>query len=841
MAEIPSPSPSALGVRRLAGAVALATLIAPALAVAEAPRTMLVLDGSGSMWGAVGGRTKIEIAREVVGRVLDQAPADRALGLVAYGHNRQGDCADIELLTPTGADRAAIRAAVEGLNPRGKTPLSDAVVFAAEQLDYRASPATVVLVSDGIETCHADPCAVGAALEAAGSDLTVHVVGFDIDDPKALAELQCLAENTGGSFFPASDADDLALALEQTVVETAPGPAPPLPPARLTLRATELENGPEIETGLTWTLRSDAPDAEPLRIGPGGGAAVELATGVYDIAVERAETGQRAEALRVEARPGGAGAVTIVFDLALTASLRLDPAGAAPVNSDLAVHWEGPDREGDYVTVVPAGARPGVYGRYAYTREGDPLSLRLPAEPGAYEVRYLLGRPSRVLASAPIELTDVAATLAAPETVPAGAPFEVTWTGPGRQGDWITVVAPDTRDSAFESYAYPKQDPASLRAPLAPGGYEIRYVMAGKRIIARRSVTVTAVGASLSAPEEVSAGAMFEVGWEGPAQQGDWVTIVPPDATDRVYKSYFYPSAGPSPGTLRAPLEPGLHEIRFVQGGRKVLARRTIRVTAVAAALSAPASAVVGAPIAVDWTGPDTPQDHVTLMRDGKPLRGGDSHFYSKNGSPGALVAPIEPGRYEIVYLQNGREALARTEIEIRDAVATLDGPGTVIAGAPFAVAWSGPAAKGDFVTIVAPDAPERASASYAYAANGSPAALTAPLDAGAHELRYVLRGKRVLARRAIMVEAATATLDAPDRVAPGAAFEVVWSGPAGKRDLVTIATPEQKPHQSSSYHYARNGSPARLTAPKTPGTWELRYVLDSKKVIARQTLIVGP
>lgn len=93
---------------------------------------ILVLDGSGSMWGQIEGKAKIAIAREVVHNIIESLPADRALGLVAYGHNRKGDCEDIEEIAAIGARRDVINKAVDNIKPKGKTPLSAAVVFAAE-------------------------------------------------------------------------------------------------------------------------------------------------------------------------------------------------------------------------------------------------------------------------------------------------------------------------------------------------------------------------------------------------------------------------------------------------------------------------------------------------------------------------------------------------------------------------------------------------------------------------------------------------------------------------------------------------------------------------------------
>ena len=132
----------------------LSLCLLPGFAAAEG-QSILVLDASGSMWGQIDGVTKIEIAQGVVGDLLDTLPEGQALGLTAYGHRTKGDCADIETLVMPGASsRAAIGQAVNALKPRGKTPMTDAVVQAAEALKYTEEKATVILVSDGIETCN---------------------------------------------------------------------------------------------------------------------------------------------------------------------------------------------------------------------------------------------------------------------------------------------------------------------------------------------------------------------------------------------------------------------------------------------------------------------------------------------------------------------------------------------------------------------------------------------------------------------------------------------------------------------------------------------------------------
>lgn len=83
-------------------------------------RAVLVLDASGSMWQPIDGRSKVDVAREAVGGMLQRWNPDTALGLMAYGHRRRGDCADIEvLIEPTSFDRATMTRTVRGLNALG--------------------------------------------------------------------------------------------------------------------------------------------------------------------------------------------------------------------------------------------------------------------------------------------------------------------------------------------------------------------------------------------------------------------------------------------------------------------------------------------------------------------------------------------------------------------------------------------------------------------------------------------------------------------------------------------------------------------------------------------------
>ncbi len=208
---------------RMAAILGLTFLVGAEATAAD--RAIIVLDASGSMWGQIDGQPKLEIARQTLRTVLQTIPADMELGLLAYGHREKGNCADIELVVPpTSGAGGSITAAADTMKFLGKTPLSASVRQAAEALRYTEDKATVILITDGLETCNADPCAVGTELEQAGVDFTAHVVGFGLTAEEG-RQVACLAENTGGKYIQASDAGALKDALIETVA-VAPPPEP---------------------------------------------------------------------------------------------------------------------------------------------------------------------------------------------------------------------------------------------------------------------------------------------------------------------------------------------------------------------------------------------------------------------------------------------------------------------------------------------------------------------------------------------------------------------------------------------------------------------------------------
>ncbi len=618
--------------------------------------TSLGFDVSNSMWGQIEGRSKIEIAREVIEDLLYDWDPDVDLGLVAYGHRRAGDCGDIQEVIPVGpVDPGSFSDIVNSLVPRGKTPLTEAVREAAEILNYRDTRATVILVSDGIESCNADPCALAKELERGGIDFTAHVIGFDVGRIKDQRQLSCLADDTGGRYLTADSAGELLSAL-RTIV------APP--PPMLRLEAAEAEHGPAIDDpSIRWTV-IDLGSEEAI-LGGEAMAAPELdvEAGRY---LARAEYG------------GGVG--TIEFDYSGDADVlkrvvlvfaplaTLDGPEEAEAGSTFTVDWTGPDMKGDFIAIVEADTRDGAAGNYAYTRKGSPAEMRAPDTPGPHELRYVSAQTRNVIARLPITVIPAAASLEAAPAVVAGAFFKVTWDGPDNRSDFITIVPVGTEEGKSGNYNYTRKgSPLEVRAPDESGAYELRDLTGQERqTLARLPVTVTEAVASLEAAPTAGAGAFIKVTWDGPDNKNDFVTIVSVGTEEGKYGNYEYTRKG-SPLKVRAPDEPGAYELRSLAGqSRQTLASLPITVSAVSATLDAVPTVTAGTSVKITWDGPDNKNDFITIVPVGTEDGQYGNYNYTRKGSPLDLKVPEEPGAYELRYVTGqSRTTLASLPITV--------------------------------------------------------------------------------------------------------------------------------------------------------------------------------
>lgn len=449
-----------------------------AVSVSAADNLVLILDASGSMWGRVGNETKIEAARRVVRGLVGKLPADARLGLVAYGHRKKGDCSDIEtLVAPGSADANEVPARVDKLNPLGMTPITKSFEQAAEVATAGAA-GTIVLVTDGLETCGGDPCAAVRKAKESGMDFVLHVVGFDVAKEN-VSSLECSAQAGGGLYFPAGSAEELSAALEQTMTADAP-----VGDATLSVKSVvdgQLHDagvhvfdatGKEIAGGRTYA----APETNP-RLFP-------LEAGVYDVAVRPLGLQGAGELRFAKVTLEGGKTVEKVADFSTGEMSVLVTRNGALSDATIRVLAAG--------TTIQVAA-----GRSYRGDKTNPRVFRMP--PGTYDV-----------AVGSVELANKTSAVHTGVTVEAGQRVEVkqAWESGtlligAVQGGTLVDAAANVRDAAGKAvaggrtYTDAKTNPRAFE--LLPGKYSV--AVAPVRLPGANSQTVTVevtAGASTS-------------------------------------------------------------------------------------------------------------------------------------------------------------------------------------------------------------------------------------------------------------------------------------------------------------------------------------------------------
>ncbi|MGD0012267.1 MAG: discoidin domain-containing protein [Terriglobia bacterium] len=232
----------------------------------------IILDASGSMKTPLGKKTRWTTAHDVLQQVLATLPADFNVGLRIYGHRESSrspkTCTDSQLVVPIQKlDQRAVLGAAEAVKPRGETPLVYSVLQSPDDLKA-VGGGTVIVITDGEESCHGDPVKAAAQLKASGLDITLNIVGFTLTGKAVQQQLGTFAQATGGHFYAADSGPALARALQIAAVDRFP-----------------------------YTV-TDATGKE-VAAGEAGSGAEELPAGEYTVVVNAGGTSLKAEHVRV--------------------------------------------------------------------------------------------------------------------------------------------------------------------------------------------------------------------------------------------------------------------------------------------------------------------------------------------------------------------------------------------------------------------------------------------------------------------------------------------------------------------------------------------------------------
>lgn len=187
----------------------------------EKTRILFVLDASGSMRAEWDGGTRMAAAQEVLTNLINQYQYHSKLemGLRVYGHQynrRFKNCEDTRLEVPFAADNhGRLKSKLTQITPQGYTPIALSLEKAAEDFpETKNIRNVIILITDGIESCDRDPCAVSLALQKKHIFLRPFVVGLGID-LSYLDAFKCM-----GQFYNAKDKVDFRAILDDIMLQT---------------------------------------------------------------------------------------------------------------------------------------------------------------------------------------------------------------------------------------------------------------------------------------------------------------------------------------------------------------------------------------------------------------------------------------------------------------------------------------------------------------------------------------------------------------------------------------------------------------------------------------------
>lgn len=173
-------------------------------------RVLFVLDASTSMSLNWENTSKIAAAKTLIIAMLDslQPVGNVQVGLRVYGHLKtegENDCLDSKLEVPFSNNSFnLIPQALSSIHPLGTSPIAYSLLQAAGDFPSDKNARNmIVLLTDGVESCHGDPCAVSKSLQEQHVIIRPFIIGLNTDTSLNNA-LSCI-----GEFYRASSPDVL--------------------------------------------------------------------------------------------------------------------------------------------------------------------------------------------------------------------------------------------------------------------------------------------------------------------------------------------------------------------------------------------------------------------------------------------------------------------------------------------------------------------------------------------------------------------------------------------------------------------------------------------------------
>ncbi|MFT6165854.1 MAG: Ca-activated chloride channel family protein [Vicingaceae bacterium] len=205
----------------------LSFAFANAQSAPQKTRILFVFDASQSMYGRWDNGQKIQIATRLLREIVDslKSAENVEVALRVYGHQNNvtsdgRNCKDTKLEVPFSAkNHDKIIERLGSIRPKGTTLIAYSLEQAAYDFpDDKNARNVIILITDGIEECDGDPCAVSLALQKRGVVLKPFVIGMGLE-PDVIDAFKCV-----GNYYDATSEetfkDVLGIVISQALNNT---------------------------------------------------------------------------------------------------------------------------------------------------------------------------------------------------------------------------------------------------------------------------------------------------------------------------------------------------------------------------------------------------------------------------------------------------------------------------------------------------------------------------------------------------------------------------------------------------------------------------------------------
>jgi|GEM_PF-421547 len=195
---------------------------------------LFIVDFSSSMNNTMQGRTLINHALDAVKNILLTSDSSSKIGLRIFGYTENPEM----VLTPRGYkynfdklceattivfppakyNSVYILDKLQKLKPWGVTPIEYSLRQAVMN-DFSNDDSImkhIILVTDGAENCHGDPCGYVSEIMRMRKDFKVDVIGISINN-KDYKQLSCIAQAGSGGFYSIDEPEDFTSKFREAV------------------------------------------------------------------------------------------------------------------------------------------------------------------------------------------------------------------------------------------------------------------------------------------------------------------------------------------------------------------------------------------------------------------------------------------------------------------------------------------------------------------------------------------------------------------------------------------------------------------------------------------------